>query len=54
MTEEEKIDDYYYKRAMLLMMNGTSGAENKTPKAKRTTTNRFDKAKITQLLHKKK
>ena len=56
MTEEEKEYDNYYKRAMLLLMNGTSGKVDQSSKTKKKKVkpNRFDKAKITQLLHKKK
>lgn len=57
MTQEETYK--HYKRAMQFMkfmMNNTSGAvdKNSKPKKKPPTHNRFNKAKITQLLHKKK
>ena len=56
MTEEEKEYNHYFKRAMLLLMNGESGKVDKSSKTKKKKPkpNKFDKEKITQLLHKKK
>ena len=39
---------------MLLLMNGESGKVDKSSKKKKPKPNKFDKDKITQLLHKKK
>lgn len=53
MTEKEKEYNHYFKRAMLLLMNGESGKVDKSSKKKKSKPNKFDKDKITQLLHRK-
>lgn len=54
MNEKEKEYDHYFKRAMQIINNSTSGAVDQSSKTKKAKTNKFDKDKITQLLHKKK
>ena len=56
MTEEEQEYNHYFKRAMQLLMNSTSGKVDPPSKTKKKKPkhNKFDKNKITQLLHKKK
>lgn len=56
MTEEEKEYNHYFKRAMQLLVNGTSGKVDPPSKTKKKKSkpNKFNKDKITQLLHKKK
>lgn len=54
MSQEEKEYNHYFKRAMQLLMNSESGKVDKSSKTKKSKPNKFDKDKITQLLHKKK
>lgn len=48
--------NHYFKRAMQLLMNSESGKVDKSSKTKKKKSkpNKFNKDKITQLLHKKK
>lgn len=56
MTKKEREYNHYFKRAMQLLMNSESGKVDKSSKTKKKKSkpNKFDKDKITQLLHKKK